>query len=54
MEKLKILTIFQCGKKNCTHKWDGPIWKSEDGRSESVTCSKCGVVSLHESFLCGE
>lgn len=32
--------IFVCGIcQDCEHKWDGAIWKSEDGLSESVTCS---------------
>jgi len=30
----------------CSHEWDGPTWKSDDGLAESVTCSRCGISAM--------
>jgi len=31
---------------DCEHVWDGPWAESEDGRSGSVTCSRCGMWKM--------
>ena len=33
-------------KVECPHKFDGKVWYSEDGRSGSVTCSRCGLPEM--------
>ena len=30
----------------CEHKWEGPVWESEDGCAMSVTCSRCGTTAM--------
>ena len=30
----------------CAHAWNGPAWRSPDGRTESVTCSRCGAIQI--------
>lgn len=30
----------------CEHTWDGEPWESEDGRSWSATCSRCGMTAM--------
>jgi hypothetical protein len=30
----------------CEHKWDGPIYTSDDGCCQSTTCSRCGCTSM--------
>lgn len=43
---LSQVTIHRCGVR-CDHAWDGPIVEFDEGRSLSVTCSKCGRTALH-------
>lgn len=38
---------------DCDHKWDGPVWTSEDELSMSVTCSACGAVRMHHDMRAG-
>lgn len=35
------------------HQWDGPEWVSEDGSSNSATCSRCGMTAMHHSLMTG-
>lgn len=37
----------------CEHKWDGPVWESEDGCMSSVTCSRCGGTAMSHSLRTG-
>lgn len=30
----------------CEHDWTGPDWESEDGRTTSVTCARCGSTAM--------
>lgn len=30
----------------CEHTWDGPVWVSEDGCTESATCARCGCTAM--------
>lgn len=38
---------------DCGHKWDGPVWTSEDELTSSVTCSACGVARIHHDMRVG-
>ena len=31
----------------CDHVFDGKVWYSDDGRTGSVTCSKCGLPEIY-------
>lgn len=46
--------LFVCGdgeEPTCDHRWDGPTWESEDGRTESATCSKCDAIAIHLDLM---
>jgi hypothetical protein len=34
-------------KNSCNHIFNGKVWYSEDGRTGSVTCSKCGLPEIY-------
>ncbi len=37
---------------SCEHVWDGPTWTSDDGRAQSATCSRCGMVQMdHDMWV---
>ncbi len=38
---------------SCTHVWDGPTWRSVDGRTESATCSRCEMRAIDHSLRTG-
>lgn len=38
---------------DCDHKWDGPVWESEDGCMASVTCSICGMTAIGHGMRVG-
>lgn len=47
------LTIRACPPP-CEHSWDGPTIISDDGRTESAACSRCGVSALDATLLSDE
>jgi hypothetical protein len=54
------LGVFECLQqptghfvKDCDHKWDGPVWDSDDGAMSSVTCSLCGDVAIFHDMRTG-
>ena len=55
------ISVFQCGSQSpkckcrcgypegtCEHKWDGP-WV-EEASGASVTCSRCGMLSMQHDM----
>lgn len=45
----------ECPKGPCDHRWDGPwIDLDADGRSSSVTCSRCGMDCMSHDMWLGE
>lgn len=33
-------------KKDCDHRWNGKVVEFDNGRGETVTCSKCGMLAV--------
>lgn len=34
-------------KSSCNHAFDGKVWYSKDGKTGSITCSKCGLPEIY-------
>ena len=42
-----------CPDGPCQHVWDGAIFQDEDGLFASVTCSRCGALSMYHDMRVG-
>lgn len=38
----------------CEHRWDGPVWESDDGALSTATCSRCGMTAFSHSMRTAE
>lgn len=45
--------VCKCPDGPCDHKWDGEGETSDDGRSWSATCSRCGKSAMAHSMWVG-
>lgn len=46
-----IVVLLECKKDE--HVWDGPEVEFDEGRGQSVTCSKCGMWAVNFSLKYG-
>ena len=42
-----------CPDGPCDHKWDGESATIDDGRGQTVTCSRCGMYAINHDLWVG-